>query len=542
MAINNNINYCSTPKDLFEFVEEQLFQNAKNVETGKRKLSTCILGAPGIGKTSVLEQFPILRLEKINSQIISTYLENFIVKYNTFETIEVQNERILSMISISNKEKEELTKKLLTKPETKIVMVSQADIIVAEDISGLPSSDSEYSSLGKLYNLALVYHDSKNNNESKELIDFFLKRIGTVLKQNSVGNVSFENDEIKNTVDRNVTKFDFTEWEKKVHDIHLNEPDIKHIILVLDDITRAAAHNTAILNVLMPVFQQYTVGQRPLPSNCSVVITSNEEESENGQFNYVGKLDEAQTDRLFTTKVIFNMEDWQDHARNNHVHESVILFAQHQPKLFDPKNNSITPRRLTQLGQALYNKFGTSAEIFNKNVESNKELVKTLKMQLGDPNNANYAQVITSFIGFLKNTGGDAMKFIEELKQGFSPKLQQRLETFKNSGETVKINIIIHKILDIINYVKIDATFKKAIIDLFTIKGLIPENLLFTFKRLQTEIIERVYNFTQGKDKSALNKNLIEQTRDIIKKVVPELEQILKEMQYNAKKVQEENK
>lgn len=542
MAINNSINYSSSPKDLFNFIEEQLFQNEKNVNSGKRKLSTCILGAPGIGKTSVLEQFPILRLEKINSSIISEYIENYIIKYNMYEDISFQNDKILSMIQLSEKEKKILSGRLLNKPETKIVMVTQADIIVAEDISGLPSSDSEYSSLEKLYKLANIYHESSNTNESQKVKDFFLKRIGTVLKQNSKENFDLETEEIKNTVDRNVTKFDFTEWEKKVHDIHVNEPDIKHIILVLDDITRAAAHNTAILNVLMPVFQQYTVGQRPLPSNCSVVITSNEEESENGQFNYVGKLDEAQTDRLFTTKAIFNMEDWQEHSRNNQVHESVVLFAQHTPRLFDPTNNLITPRRLTQLGQALYNKFGVSSEIFNKNADSNMELAKTLRMQLGDPNNANYANVMNLFLGFLKNTGGEAMKFIEDLKKGFSPELKTKLETFKNAGDTVKINIIVHKLLDIINLIKIDAKFQKAIIDFFTEKNLIPENLLFTFKRLQTEITERVFNYTQGKDKSTGNKELIEQTRNIIIKVVPVLEETLNEMRTNAKKVQNESK
>lgn len=538
----NNINYNSTPSELFEFIEEQLFQNEKNVETGKRKLSTCILGAPGIGKTSVLEQFPILRLEKLNSNIISEYIENVNIKYNVFEDISVQNERTLSMLQLSKKEREDLTKKLLTKSDTKIVMVSQADIIVAEDISGLPSSDSEYNSLAKLYHLSDIYNSKYKNDESSKLQEYFLKRIGTVLKQNSKNEIDLETEEIKNTVDRNVTKFDFTEWEKKVHDIHMNEPDIKHIILVLDDITRAAAHNTAILNVLMPVFQQYTVGQRPLPINCSVVITSNEEESENGQFNYVGKLDEAQTDRLFTTKAIFSLEDWQAHARENHVHESVILFGQHTPRIFDPKTCLITPRRLTQLGQALYNKFGRSSEIFSKNADSNKELNKTLRMQLGDPNNANYGKVINEFLTFLKNTGGEAMKFIEDLKKGFTNELKARLESYKTSGETVKINIIVHKLLDIINLIKIDSTFKNAIIDLFIEKNALPENLLFTFKRLQTEITERVYNYQQGKDKSSMNKDLIEQTRDIIKKVVPELEKTLKDMQINAKKVQNENK
>lgn len=539
MALSST-NYCSTPSDLFEFIEEQLFQNEKFAAEGKRKLTTQIYGDPGIGKTSVLDQFPIKRLEKLNSEIISSYIPNFIVKYKINESIETQNKDIINNLNLTNKEKTNLTKDIYNRPDTKIVMVSQADIIVAEDISGLPSSDSEYNSLYKLYNLADIFQKEANSNEATVLKKFYLSKIERVLKQNAKDCEDLENEEVKNTIDRNVTKFDFTEWEKKVHDIHVNEPHIKHIILVLDDITRSAATNSAILNVLMPLFQQYTVGQRPLPKNCSVVITSNEEESESGQFNYVGQLDEAQTDRLCSTKVIFSLKDWQEHGRANGVHESIILFAEHTSGLFDPKKLNMTPRRMTQLGQALFNKFNYSSELFSDKVEQNKELLKTIYLQLGDTKNPNYQKVSNLFLKFLRDTGGEAMKFINDLKNGFDQNSINKINEFKQKGETVKINIIVHKLLDIINLQKIDKKFKEAIIAFFTEKDLLPGNLLFTFKRLQNEIVERWDNFKKGRDTSSMNKELFEQLSSIIQKVVPEIQKILVDMKKNADNVKSE--
>ena len=72
--------YDSSPDKIFDFVEEQLFQNEKNVAKNDRKITTMFVGSPGIGKTEVLENFPLKRLEKVNSQIIK-WLTDYITEF-----------------------------------------------------------------------------------------------------------------------------------------------------------------------------------------------------------------------------------------------------------------------------------------------------------------------------------------------------------------------------------------------------------------------------------------------------------------------------
>lgn len=195
---------------------------------------------------------------------------------------------------------------------------------------------------------------------------------------------------------------------------------------------------------------------------------------------------------------------------------------------------------MTQLGQALFNKFNYSSELFSDKVEQNKDLLKTIYLQLGDTKNPNYQKVSNLFLKFLRDTGGEAMRFINDLKNGFDQNSINKINEFKQKGETVKINIIVHKLLDIINLQKIDKKFKEAIISFFTEKDLLPENLLFTFKRLQNEIVERWDNFKKGRDTSSMNKELFEQLSSIIQKVVPEIQKILIDLKENSKKVQSE--
>lgn len=481
----------SSPDKIFDFVEEQLFQNKKNVASNKRKITTMFIGSPGIGKTEVLENFPLEQLAKINSRVIREYIPKFKLHYNCVEDIKNQTEKALKSTSLKKKEIDDILDKILLQPITAVVVVRQSDIIVPEDISGLPSSSSEFEMIHQLYNLASI-EQHKGKDEDPDLIEYkavLKEKIKHSLKMNCYSheeNQGINNDSV---IDRNTTKFDFTEWEKKVHDINDNKPHIEHILLVLDDITRTANGSTGILQVLMPVFQQYVVGQRPLPAKCSLAVTSNEEQSEGSdEINYVTKLDQAQKDRLFCIKVGFDLNSWIEYARTANCHESTILFAKHNPKIF--KDFWITARRYTQLGQAIYNKFGDSSELFSDDVANNIELIKTLRLQLGDANNGNYTRLVNEFMAFLRDTGNDAFKFIEKLRKGYDKSAQDDIKKLKADGKNVTLNIISHKIKDIITKTVIPKEFQDAIIKLFSDSDVLPENICYSMVEIYQNMIE----------------------------------------------------
>lgn len=446
------------PSDIVELIHEQIYQNEFFSKNGENKITTFFYGPPGVGKTEILLNYPIYRLEKLNNDILKENNINLEIKYNLYESIDSQNEMIL--VGIPN----EIKNKILSEKDVAVVLVTQSDFIAPEDISGLPNSSSELSILLdsiKLKEKYYLYSDSKVKN-----FDETLKLIDSALSGSKLVN------------ERNTTKFDYTEWELKVHN-YATDKNIKHILLILDDVTRAASNNTAIMNVLMPIFQKGIVGQRILPKNCSVIVTSNESQDTDGDIYFVPELDKAQNDRLFKFKVDFNREQWIDYASIQNIHPLAIEFVRTHSTVFE----KITPRRYSQFGRMLYNRFNTVKKI-DKSMLSN-----LLNFNFNDVNNQHYQQLIVEFKNFTSNVSNEIDEFIEMMDStGFSEDVKVKFNTFIENNDIVKMNIIVHKLGNLLTSEILTEKMIESINGLFFEDDMVPDGLLHNLKHLNKKM------------------------------------------------------
>ena len=83
------------PSDIVELIHEQIYQNEFFSKNGENKITTFFYGPPGVGKTEILLNYPIYRLEKLNNDILRENNINLEIKYNLYESIDSQNEMIL---------------------------------------------------------------------------------------------------------------------------------------------------------------------------------------------------------------------------------------------------------------------------------------------------------------------------------------------------------------------------------------------------------------------------------------------------------------
>jgi len=221
--------YDISPATIKNEIDELIFQNTKNVHYGRKRFTLELIGSPGIGKTMAVEEYPYRNLSEVNSKIASKIISkpftfNYRKPYNG-NTIEKQSLDQLEMTQHSKDIKQKIMDAIHLKPLVAVKIVRQSDIIVPEDISGLPTSESDLRQLEILHNIT----KDKTYVEYKEIIQ---KRI-----LNLLSNV-FKKDVINSSELRNTSSFDFTEWEKEVHDL---SKEYDHVLLVLDDITRSAA-------------------------------------------------------------------------------------------------------------------------------------------------------------------------------------------------------------------------------------------------------------------------------------------------------------
>jgi hypothetical protein len=457
--------YDISPATIKDEIDELIFQNTKNAHLGRKKFTLELIGSPGIGKTQAVEEYPYRNLSEVNSKIASKIIsKTFNFNYrkpSNGNTIERQSIEKLETTQHSKEVKKKVLDAIHKKPLIAVKIVRQSDIIVPEDISGLPTSESDLRQLEILHNIT-------KDSEYGEYKEYAVKKIKSLLS-----NV-FKKEGVNASELRNTSSFDFTEWEKEVHDL---SKDFDHVVLVLDDITRSAANNTSILNVLMPIFQEAYIGQRQLPPNSSVIVTSNEKESDDGGINYVVDFDQAQKDRLRTKKILFKYQDWEDWAKLNDVHESVILFTKQKQHYFT--KGIVTPRRISELGQSITNKFGNN-DISMDNPEQNENLIKTIYFHLGDSKHANYLTVITDFITFLKEITNEVNNFIKAFRDmGWNKDNKLAIQNMRNSGETIKLMIIVHKISDLMSKQILSKAESKAIVEIFNDNDALPFNLRF---------------------------------------------------------------
>lgn len=490
--------YQINPKDMFMYINEQLEQNSEFSKRNERKIATHFYGSPGVGKTEICEKIPLYRLEDQNTKIIRKFIPKYKLSYNHYESIPIQNQNIIANLDVDRDIKELIKEQLLDVFDTAVVVVRQSDIMTQEDLSGLPSSSSDVRNLVDLVTLAKSHKDIDHKSP---FLANLLKQSETVLE-----NINNTN---ANPSHRNTTKFDYTEWELKVHTI-AKDKNIKYIILVFDDIFRSAINNAAILNVMMPIFQQSIVGQRLLPANCSVVITSNESETENGEFNYVRNLDQAQKDRLFSYKVVININDWIKYAKSNKVNKLAIDFIYNNKKIFDEKDGLVTPRRWTQFGCTLYNKF---KDLDVKEILKNKNSIDfLLKFNFGDSNNKKYVLLIQNFKSYLTDIDNKTFEFITLLKQNFNEETIKAFNELKLVGHTLKVNIIVHKLIDIIK-TEVLTDVEKDNIKLFFESDLLTDSMKYTLRTLN-EFMINLYELKTGDE---FKENIYSQISYIIK-------------------------
>lgn len=497
--------YDLSPADIKVEIDEQVFQNTQNLLAGRKRFTLELIGSPGIGKTQGVEQYPIEDLEDFNTKVVQEFMPGFRFKYKFPKgdnSIENQSWEQINNTSHPEEIKKKVFELIRKTPRIAVKVVRQSDFTVPEDISGLPTSESDLRQLEILASLCRTdprFEEYKIQVENK--IEIILKNIF------GVGN----GEEI--TELRNTSKFDFTEWERDVHELAKTH---EHVILVLDDITRSAANNPSLLNVLMPILQEGFVGQRKLPGNCSVVITSNEQESDTGGFNYSQNWDEAQKDRLRSKKIRFIMEDWINWAKDNNVHESIILFSKEHPHYF--RDGIITPRRMSELGQSITNKFGRN-NVSLDDPKVNEQLLKTIYFHLGDSNHANYITVITDFVTFLEDVSSEINKFMELFrKNGWNDENKKIIKGIVSRGETIKLMITIHKICNMMTKELLNPIEKKAVVDIFAdnSEDAIPANIRYQIFNVACEWTNQ-YEKRAARNTSAEEDKLIDQMNEILK-------------------------
>jgi hypothetical protein len=444
-------------KEIPNIINEQLYQNEFSTNS---KITTYFYGPPGVGKTEIVKNFPLYRLQLINNEKLKKLGINNPIVYNTYDSIEKQHVDL------------NLTRfGLYTKIDTAVVYVSQSDIIVPEDISGLPSSISDIEILIEKIKLAELC--KKFNAESKYL-DSLLNIANNVLEF-SINN---EDEKLLKTLDRNTTKFDYTEWEQKLHTLATNS-DIKYIVLLLDDITRSANNNTTILNVLMPLFQLNLVGQRPLPKNCSIVVTSNEVSGDD-EFFYVPELDPAQNDRLFKIKVDFDFDTWKEYAVTNKLHHQAIGFAEKHKSIF----NKVTPRRWTQFAKMLYTTYG------NTPIDDVKNISTLLKLNFGDSDNQNYQNLIESFKIYLNPEGDEVGKIISEIiKSGYTDEIYAYITNLVKTNQTLKLRTLCYSLINLVTTELVNHNVKTAFKEIFLSSELLPVQFILQLKSLKLELV-----------------------------------------------------
>lgn len=444
-------------KEIPNIINEQLYQNEFSTNS---KITTYFYGPPGVGKTEIVKNFPLYRLQLLNNKKLKKLGFDKPLVYNTYESIEKQHADL------------NLTRfELQTKIDTAVVYVSQSDIIVPEDISGLPSSISDIEILIEKIKLAEL---CKKFNPDSTYLDSLLHMAKHVLEF-SINN---EDEKLLKTLDRNTTKFDYTEWEQKLHTLAINS-DIKYIILLLDDITRSANNNTTILNVLMPLFQLNLVGQRPLPKNCSIVVTSNEVSGDD-EFFYVPELDPAQNDRLFKIKVDFDFATWKEYAIKNKLHHQAIGFAEKHKSIF----NKVTPRRWTQFAKMLYNTYGDSP------IDDVKNISTLLKLNFGDSDNQNYQTLIESFKIYLNPEGDEVGEIISKIiKFGYTDEIYNYISNLVKTNQTLKLRTFCHSFINLITTDIINENVKKAFKEIFLSSELIPVQFILQLKSLKIELV-----------------------------------------------------
>lgn len=439
-SITNNFFY---PKDIPDFVQELLFENTLHSQNHRNKTAGLLISDPGIGKTSSIKLYPYYSLQKENNERLAAFvaenpkfksLQGFEFKYypETIDTAEWENSVIKQTVEQLKakgiSELDEILNVLLKYPFVAVVTATQADFLSAEDISGLLSSNSDLKQI-----------------ESMSRIVEYLKRHSNVDKTPSFNEKALEyvdaymnSDKTKSDL-RNISKFDMTEWEEKIWNYE-KDPNIKYIILLLDDITRT----TNILNVLMPMFQEGMVGQRKLPINCSVILTSNDSSSESG-FNNLDILDDGQSDRVIAKYISFDFESWAEHARTKEqVHDFVILFLETNRDIVS--NRIISPRKLSQLGQAITYRFGESFSFYD-NPEDKEKLLKILRHHLlGNPKNK-LDTIYNSMLAFFDKVGKEVTAFVHEFfTVGFTENLKKKMAKFNENGDITILATIAHKL------------------------------------------------------------------------------------------------
>jgi hypothetical protein len=154
-------NYEISPAEIKEAIDELIFQNSENSHKGRKKFTLELIGSPGIGKTQGAEEYPYENLSELNTKIAQKIIPGFVFSYkkpSNGNTIEKQSIDQLNNTSHGEKDKEKVLASIRNKPAVAVKMVRQSDIIVPEDISGLPTSESDLRQLEILFNITKNIH------------------------------------------------------------------------------------------------------------------------------------------------------------------------------------------------------------------------------------------------------------------------------------------------------------------------------------------------------------------------------------------------
>lgn len=231
------------------------------------------------------------------------------------------------------------------------------------------------------------------------------------------------------------------DWVNNI--IHAKEGSILHI----DEYNRAQSF---IKQAIMELINSGEYASYKLPSNCSIVLTSNPND---GNYNIVSADDEAHSDRFFTINVEFMREPWCSWAEKVEIREEAINFIY---QVVEATGNTKSPSIRTWTK-------------FFRNIQHVTDLKKPDNIDLiADMGSISVGDYASMYINFIKNN----LDIIPSMKEIFNESVHKKtildiISTSMKDKDTGRERQDIKALLGLRlkNYIRAQNSLSKSFVD-----------------------------------------------------------------------------
>lgn len=253
-----------------------------------------------------------------------------------------------------------------------------------------------------------------------------IERLCTWTRKDGTIGKAWRSEKLLHTVPNNVTVTDTVRTSYAPPAWLPKEDNPNGVLVILDDYSRA---NSMFQQAIMEICNERKYISWELPKHSIIVMTSN---PDNGKYN-VSALDDAQTSRMLTFNIKFDLDSWTEWAEGK-VDDRCINFALYAGDvLFKPQNHVLlaNPRSYTNFCKAI---------AYYQNWENPATLVKILYMSKGafpkDTDNR-IGEMFTSFINLKMDKMMSPDAIINKPWEDVFKSLQESLYKHTDDGRTV---------------------------------------------------------------------------------------------------------